>query len=248
MYPASRRERYARQVAVIGEEGQERLASATVLIAGAGGLGSVIAAFLAASGVGRIRLVDRDVVVRSNLNRQFLYSEQSLGQNKAEAAQEAVTVINPETVVEAVAGAITSETVGVLAEGVALILDGMDNYATRYLLNRAAGDAGIPFVHGAVTGLYGQVTTIIPGETPCLRCIFPAQPELPDAPILGSTCGIIGCIQATEAIKYLTGTGSMLAGRLLVWDGMRGEADTVEVEAVPGCTDCGEEGRYGRAG
>jgi adenylyltransferase/sulfurtransferase len=129
--------------------------------------------------------------------------------------------------------------VGDLVHGTDLILDGMDNFAARYVLNRAGLDEKIPFIHGAVNGFYGQVTTILPGLTPCLRRIVPVPPAQDKTPIIGVTCGVIGCIEASEAIKYLTDTGEILKNRLLLWDGLRGEAETIQILKSPECIDCG---------
>jgi molybdopterin-synthase adenylyltransferase len=126
-----------------------------------------------------------------------------------------------------------------MTRGCDLIVDAMDNFPTRYLLNRTAVEKGIPFIHGAVRGLFGQVTTVIPGETPCLSCLFPASPPREVFPIIGATCGVIGSIEASEAIKLLTGQGTPLAGRLLLWDGLAGSVDSLAFEKDPGCPVCG---------
>lgn len=235
------RERFLRQIPLFGENGQERLAQARVLIAGAGGLGSAIATYLAAAGVGYIRIVDEDTVEDSNLNRQILYHEKDIGTCKIIAAEQTIHAISHDTDVDPICRHIDETTVQELVQGVDLILDGTDTFPLRYILNRAAMKAKIPFIHGAVNGFYGQATTLIPCTTPCLRCIVPRPPTYEKNLIIGVTCGIIGCIEATEAIKYLTGRGELLKNRLLLWDGLRGEADVIPIVASPNCYDCGTE-------
>jgi len=231
--------RYMRQIHLFGKEGQKKLRNARILIAGAGGLGSAIAMYLAAAGVGYIRIVDEDVVETSNLNRQILYRETDIGSCKVEAAEKTIHALNRDVEVDAVCRHINEKSVGNLVQGVDMILDGMDNFAARYILNRAGLDEKIPFIHGAVNGFYGQVTTLIPGVTPCLRCIIPTTPTWEKNAIIGVTCGAIGSIEATEAIKYITGTGELLKNRLLLWDGLRGESESIQIVNSPECTDCG---------
>ena len=192
----SSNERFLRQIPLIGEEGQEKLGKARILVAGVGGLGSAIAIYLAAAGVGYIRIVDEDLVENSNLNRQILYHEEDIGACKATVARQTIHAFNHDTEVDAVCRHIDDSTVRELVLGTDLILDGMDNFAARYILNRAGLEEKIPFIHGAVNGFYGQMTTIIPGVTPCLRCIVPVPPVWEKNPIIGATCGAIGCIEA----------------------------------------------------
>ena len=239
MAAKSSNNRFLRQIPLFGEEGQGKLRDARILLAGVGGLGSAIATYLAASGVGYIRIVDEDIVESSNLNRQIIYHEQDIGARKVEAAERTIHALNQDVEVDAICLHIDEMTVRDLVPGMDLILDGMDNFAARYILNRAGLDEKIPFIHGAVNGFYGQVTTIIPGVTPCLRCIVPITPKWEKNPIIGVTCGAIGCIEATEAIKYLTGTGELLKNRLLLWDGLRGEAEWIPIVSSPDCKDCG---------
>ncbi|MBN1195715.1 MAG: HesA/MoeB/ThiF family protein [Methanomicrobiaceae archaeon] len=237
------RERYRRQLPLIGDEGQERLREAAVLVAGAGGLGTSIALHCAYAGIGRIRIVDQDRVDLSNLNRQILYRDADLGKSKAVAAAERLRGAGPHLRVEPVEASIDAENVRELAEGVDLILDGMDNFDARYLLADAARECAVPFIHGAIHGFFGQVTTIIPETTPCLRCIVPHPPPGGAVPILGVTAGVIGCMQTAEAIKWLAGTGDLLAGRLLLWDGLRAETEVLAVEGDAACPVCGEHRR-----
>lgn len=243
MLTVRERERYARQILLFGEEGQERLKKAKVFIAGAGGLGCPIALYLAVAGVGEILLVDRDTVDRTNLNRQVLHWESDIGELKARSAEAKLREANPDIRVEALAATIDEANVRDLIAGADLIVDAMDNFPTRYLLNREALRSGIPLLHGAVRGFDGQATTIIPGRTACLECIFPEAPPGEVFPVVGTTPGIIGLIQANEAIKYVTGAGDLLSGRLLLWDGLSAKLETFAVERRLECPACG--GRRG---
>ena len=235
-------ERFDRQIMILGEEGQERLKRARVFIAGAGGLGSPVSIYLTAAGVGEIRIVDDDVVELSNLNRQILHWERDTGRRKVDSGREKLEAINSETLVEALHLTIDEDNVSRVVGDSDLIVDAMDNFPVRYILNKTAISKGIPFFHGGVYGFEGQVTTIIPGRTPCLRCIFPEAPPREVFPVVGVTPGIIGLIQATEVIKYITGIGELLLGELLLWDGLDSSIDKVRVKRNPDCVDCGEGG------
>lgn len=235
-------DRYDRQIKLFGATGQEKLKRAKVFIAGAGGLGSPISIYLAAAGIGKIVLVDKDVVELSNLNRQILHWERDVGSRKALSALEKLQKMNSDIIVEAATEILDEENVFGLVGDADLIIDAVDNFPTRYLLNKAALDRKIPFIHGAIHGFHGQATTVLPGRTACLRCIFPEAPPPETFPVVGVTPGIIGLIQATEAIKYITGLGDLLAGKLLIWDGIRPTLETIDVERDPGCKDCGSPG------
>jgi len=232
-------ERYDRQIRIFGEDGQKKLKRARVLIAGIGGLGSSISIYLTAAGVGRLILVDSDIVELSNLNRQILHWDKDVGRSKARSAEEKLRGLNPEVDIEALSAKIDDESVFELARNVDVIVDAMDNFETRYLLNRAALKRGVPMVHGGVRGFDGQVTTIVPGETACLRCIFPKAPPRETFPILGATAGVIGCIQAMEVVKYVVGVGELLKNRLLLFNGWDMKFSEVEVARNPKCEDCG---------
>jgi adenylyltransferase/sulfurtransferase len=231
--------RYERQIRVFGADGQERLKNAKVFVAGAGGLGSAISIYLAAAGIGRIRIVDHEKIELSNLNRQILHCDEDVGREKAASAEEKLKKINPDVSLEAISETIEENNVLELVDDFDLIVDAMDNFHTRYLLNRAAIVKNIPFFHGAINGLYGQATTIIPGKTACLRCIFPEPPPSMTFPVVGATCGVIGCIQVTEIVKYIVKMGSSLENRLLLWDGLNAKIDEIEIERNPSCEDCG---------
>ncbi|KQC15404.1 MAG: adenylyltransferase, partial [Methanosaeta sp. SDB] len=191
--------RYERQIRLFGAEGQRRLKRATALVVGAGGLGSTVSTYLAVAGIGQLIIVDGDVVEESNLNRQILHWTKDIGQLKAVSATETIKGLNPEVEVEAVALFADEENLADLVGKADLVVDGLDNFPSRYLLNRAALEKGIPLFHGAISGFDGQATTIIPKMTPCLRCIFPRPSPKETTPALGATCGVIGSIQASEA-------------------------------------------------
>ncbi len=231
--------RYDRQMMISGwgKVGQEKLKKAKVLVAGAGGLGSAILIYLAAAGVGHIRVIDSDKVETSNGNRQVLYTREDIGRGKALAAKKKLELLNSDICVEALAEAIVEDNVSDLVADFPII-DAMDNLPTRYLLNRIAIQRKLPIFHGAIYAWEGRATTIIPEKTPCLRCIY--QGVLSGRPpVVGVTPGIIGCIQATEAIKYLLGMGDLLTGRLLIYDGLSMRFEEMKVKKDPDCPECG---------
>ncbi|MFA4861240.1 ThiF family adenylyltransferase [Methanoregula sp.] len=232
-------ERYKRQILLFGEEGQEKLKRSHLFVAGAGGLGSPISLYLAVAGVGTLTLVDKDVVDLSNLNRQILHFDRDIGRRKTESAHEKLCAINPDIRVNVIDTTINESNVDRLVGDADGIVDAMDNYPTRYLLNASSQKKQIPLFHGAIRGLHGQVTTILPGTTPCLRCIFPRAPPKEVFPVVGVTPGIIGTIQANEAVKYITGEGKLLANRLLIWDGVESRAEELCIEKNPACPVCG---------
>jgi adenylyltransferase/sulfurtransferase len=232
-------ERYKRQILLFGDEGQEQLKKAHIFIAGAGGLGSPVAIYLAVAGVGTITIVDMDTVDLSNLNRQILHTDRDVGKKKTVSAIEKLREYNADITINAIDTTITSENVHELVGRADGIVDAMDNYPTRYLLNRAALDLRIPFFHGAIRGYYGQATTVVPGTTPCLECVFPRAPPREVFPVVGATPGVIGTVQATEVVKYLTKSGDLLAGRLFIWDGLAARAEEIAIEKNPACPACG---------
>lgn len=233
------REKYSRQILLFGEEGQEKLKNARVLVAGAGGLGSPVSTYLAIAGVGKIILADFDSVDPSNLNRQFLHHEKDIGRLKVESAKEKLLSMNHDIKVETIAEMLTESNLEALVPECDVIVDALDNLETRHMLNRLAIKRRIPLIHGAVTGYDGQVTTIVPGETPCFYCIFPRVSRKEVFPILGATPGIIGSIQANEVIKFLTGQGKLLEGRLLFWNGLSGSFSEISLSKLNNCPVCG---------
>jgi adenylyltransferase/sulfurtransferase len=232
-------EKYIRQIMLFGEEGQEKLKESKVFVAGAGGLGSPVSTYLAVAGVGKIIIADFDFVEKSNLNRQFLHHEKDIGRNKIESAKEKLLSLNPEIEVEVIKEKITDENADYVVPTCDLIIDALDNFDTRHVLNRLAVKRKIPLIHGAVSGYRGQVTTIIPGKTPCLCCIFPTSFKKEVFPVLGTTPGVIGTIQANEAIKFITGQGNLLENRLLLWDGLSCSFCDLDVKKTENCPICG---------
>ena len=243
MLTPDERLRYDRQIMIpgIGEAGQEKLKKAKVLVAGAGGLGSPICIYLAAAGVGTIRLIDDDTVDLSNLNRQILHCTQDIGRPKGDSAKDKLALLNPEVKIEARQVTINEYNINSLVEGCDLIIDAMDNLPTRYSLNKAAIEKGLPFFHGAVRGFEGRAMTIIPGRTPCLRCMHHGEVPKEKFPVIGVAPAVIGSIQATEVIKYLVGMGNLLTGRMLIYDGISMEFREFKVSKNPQCDHCGEK-------
>jgi molybdopterin/thiamine biosynthesis adenylyltransferase/rhodanese-related sulfurtransferase len=245
--PAQQR-RYARQTLIpeIGQDGQRRLLDARVLLIGAGGLGSPVALYLAASGIGTIGLVDDDVVVESNLQRQVLHGEDRLGMLKVDSAELTLRGLNPETRVVKHVERLAAANVDRLIGDYDVVVDGTDNFEARYVLNDAAVRLRKPVVHGSIYRWDGQVTTFIPFEGPCYRCMYPSQPPAELAPacsvvgVLGVLPGLVGMLQATEVLKLLLGVGRTLSGRLLMLDAMGTTFDEVKLERDPGCPACGD--------
>jgi len=244
------RARYSRHLLIpeVGEEGQQRLLDARVLLVGAGGLGSPASLYLAAAGVGTLGIVDGDVVDESNLQRQIVHSTESLGEPKVASAKRTLEALNPDVRVVPFQERLTSENVErILAEGWDVIVDGADNFPTRYLVNDASVWHGIPVVHGSIYRFEGQVTVFDPARGgPCYRCLFPQPPPPELAPscaeggVLGVLPGIIGSLQANEALKLILERGEALAGRLLLFDALATTLDEVTVRRDPACPICGD--------
>jgi molybdopterin/thiamine biosynthesis adenylyltransferase/rhodanese-related sulfurtransferase len=246
---AAKRRRYSRHILIpeVGEEGQLKLLESRVLLIGAGGLGSPAALYLAAAGVGRIGIVDDDRVDETNLQRQIAHSTLTLGEWKAESAKRTIQALNPDVEVTPYLERLSSENVDrILADGWDVIVDGADNFPTRYLVNDAAVWHDIPVVHGSIYRFEGQVTVFKPHEGPCYRCLFPQPPPPELAPscseggVLGVLPGIIGSLQANEALKLALGIGETLAGRLLLFDALSTEFSEVSLRRDPDCPVCGE--------
>jgi len=235
--------RYVRQIAIEGwgESGQLKLKSASVFIAGAGGLGSPVALYLAAAGVGRLVLCDSDAVELSNLNRQIMHADERIGEQKALSAGRTLRTLNPSIEVVTLAEYLSAESVERLVGVPDIVVDCLDTFATRHILNAYCVRARVPLVHAGVMGLMGQVTFIDSPHTPCLACMIPVdQPtESGPTPVSGPAPGIIGSIQALEVLKYLTGIGDTLRGRLLIMDGLDMRFDAIDVDKNPECPICG---------
>ena len=234
------RERYSRQIELEGwgAEGQERLLGSRVFVAGVGGLGCPASVYLVVAGVGEVVVCDGDVVERSNLNRQFLYTRGDLTRPKAPIAAVQLRRLNPDVTVTPVVAEINRSTAQGLIEGADLVLDCLDNPETRIALNRAAIDRGIPMVYAAVAEYTGYLSFLNPPATPCLECFVDGTRPAVDPPVPGCTVGILGSLEAMEALKFLTGTGRTLAGRLLVMEGAVPSFDVIEIEKDPGCPAC----------
>ena len=244
MLTPEERTRYNRQMLIygFGEEGQLKLKNSTIFIAGAGGLGSPVAYYLAAAGIGTIRIVDCDIVELSNLNRQILHFTDNIGQRKVDSAKDKLSRLNPDITIEAICENITEDNIAGLIGEADGIVDAMDNLPVRYLLNHTAIRKGIPFFHGAVNGYEGRVMTVIPGKSACLNCLYHgARPPQEKIPVLGATPGVVGSLQATEVIKYLTGTGDLLLDRLLCYDGYSMRFSELTVHRNPACEHCGNQ-------
>ena len=239
-------ERYARHILLreMGGRGQMRLLQSHVLVVGAGGIGSPALLYLAAAGVGHLSIIDDDVVDLSNLQRQVIHTTDRIDVPKVESAARAIAALNPDVKVTRLKSRITRENARALVAGCDLVLDGSDNFATRFAVNRAARKLRIPLVSGAVGRWSGQVSVFAPGG-PCYQCFVPEAP--PDAEtcaqvgIVGALTGVIGAVMALEAIKLIAQAGAPLTGRMLIFDGLSGEARTVMLQSDPACPVCGHE-------
>ncbi len=245
---SEQRERYRRHLLLpeVGEAGQQKLLAAKVLLLGAGGLGSPAALYLAAAGVGTIGIVDSDRVELSNLQRQVIHTEDRRGQPKTVSAQAAIAALNPDVKVVPFAERLTRENVLRVLEGFDLVVDGGDNFPTRYLLNDACLILRKPNVHGSIFRFEGQVTTFVPGAGPCYRCLYPhppppeLAPSCAEAGVLGVLPGVIGLLQATEALKLVLGQGESLAGRLLTYDALSARFGELKLRRDPSCPVCAD--------
>lgn len=256
-------QRYARHMILdeVGEEGQERLLNSRVLLVGMGGLGSPLALYLAAAGVGTLGLVDDDVVELTNLQRQIAHTTARLGSLKVDSAAQAIAEINPDITVHRHPVRLDASNADALIADYDVIADGSDNFATRYLLNDLCHRHRKTLVSGALLRFDGQLTTLKPGQTlengspaPCYRCIFPNQPP-PDvvprcaqAGIFGAVAGVIGTLQGVEVLKELLHLGDSMAGRLMLYDGLSAQISTITVPWSPACPVCGEASSHGKVG
>ncbi len=245
---AEQKERYRRHLIIpeVGEEGQARLLKSKVLLMGAGGLGSPAALYLAAAGVGTLGIIDMDVVDLSNLQRQILHTHDRAGQPKTESARVAIEALNPDVKVVPFQERLTSQNVRQILEGFDLVIDGGDNFPTRYLLNDVCVVLGKPNIHGSIYRFEGQVTTFVPKSGPCYRCLYPAPPPPEFAPscaeagVLGVLPGIVGCLQANEALKLILGVGEPLIGRLLTFDALTTRFSELKLRRDPQCPVCAD--------
>ena len=245
----TKRRRYSRHLLIpeVGEEGQLRLLDSRMLLIGAGGLGSPASLYLAAAGVGTLGIVDDDAVDETNLQRQIVHSTDRLGESKADSAKRTIEALNPDVTVKVYKERLTSENVDrILGEGWDVIVDGADNFPTRYLLNDASVWHGIPVVHGSIFRFEGQTTVFKPKDGPCYRCLFPQPPPPELAPscaeggVLGVLPGIVGSLQANEALKLALGAGEPLVGRLLLFDALETQFTEITLRRDPECPVCGD--------
>ncbi len=241
--------RYSRHILLpqIGVDGQARICDASVLVVGAGGLGCPVALYLGAAGIGRLLLADGDAVDLSNLQRQIGHGTAAIGENKAASLARTVRAINPEIDVRPMGQALANAALHEAVAAVDLVVDASDNFATRHAVNRACVLLGKPLVSGAAIGFSGQLAVFDSGraDSPCYHCLFPDhadEPELrcAEAGVISPLVGVIGAMQALEALKYLAGAGEPLIGRLLLWDGLRAEARVMRVPRDPACPVCGQ--------
>lgn len=241
-------QRYSRQIILkqVGGKGQERLLESRVLIVGAGGLGSPAAMYLAAAGVGTIGLIDSDDVDVSNLQRQIVHFTDDLGRPKVTSASEKLKAINPGVTVEVYRERATSENIMGIVRKYDFVIDGTDNFPAKFLVNDACWFAKVPFSHAGILRFDGQLLTVVPGQSACYRCVFDgppppgAVPSCSQAGVLGSMAGVIGCLQATEALKYLLQTGDLLTDRMLVFDALGMRFREARLERNPRCPLCGD--------
>lgn len=233
-------ERYSRQLPMIGARGQIELASSTVAVVGLGGLGSLVSYYLAAAGVGRLLLIDGERVELNNLNRQILFTTRDVGRWKAEVAALRLRELNPDIEVEPVKGMINADNVDEILDGADVVVDGLDDWRARLVLDEYSQRTGKPLVHGAVDGFYGQMTVIVPGKTPCLACLAPKDLGYRGCrAALGAAVGLVAVLEALDTIKLLTRMGNPAIGRLLVVDALNTRIEEISLKPVD-CEPCRE--------
>ncbi|OVE73592.1 adenylyltransferase [bacterium B17] len=235
-------ERYLRNTMLpgVGDEGQEKLLAGKVLVVGTGGLGSPVCMYLAAAGGGTIGIIDSDIVDRTNLQRQIIHTTDDLGRAKVLSAKETMQSINPDVTVVAYEDRFTGENSGSILADYDFVIDAVDNFESKFLIADECYKAGKPAVQGGILEFEGQVMTVLPGETACYRCVFDSPPEKvpPPAGVMGVLPGIIGTIQATEAVKYLLGMGNLLADRLVLYDALNLSFREIRLTRNPDCSLC----------
>ncbi|MCS7108901.1 MAG: HesA/MoeB/ThiF family protein [Sulfolobales archaeon] len=236
-------ERYDRQIRLFGVDGQLKLKNSKVLVVGVGGLGCPSSLYLTAAGVGNLILVDSEDVELSNLNRQILHWSDDLGTPKVLSAFKKLRGLNPEVNIEVIKTRADEELLKTLIDEVDLVVDGLDNWDTRFLINRICVELGKPYIHAGIMGLYGQLLVVFPGVTPCLQCLIPKKPpEVRPFPVLGTTPGVMACLQVTEAVKLITGYGQPAFNKLVVYDGYSMSFTELKVSKKPDCPICSKVG------
>jgi len=232
-------ERYIRQIPIIGEEGQKRLKKSTVTVVGVGGLGSAVVLYLTAAGVGNLILVDGDRVALSDLNRQVIHWTEDIGSLKVNSTMYKLKKLNPEVSIESIPVKLDEDNAKEYVKKSDLVIDCLDNWKTRFILNRICVQERKPFIHAGVHGIYGQLLVVLPGKSACLRCILPEPPEERTVPILSTTPGILGLLEAMEAIKILTGYGKPAINYLIIFDGFTLNLEKIPVRRREDCPVCG---------
>lgn len=244
-------ERYSRHIILenVGGQGQQKLLDSSVLIIGAGGLGAPACLYLAAAGVGTIGIVDADIVDLTNLQRQIIHHTPDIGKEKVFSAEAKMRAINPDVAVKTYNKRVMAENIRDIIHGYDFVIDGTDNFAAKFLINDACFFEKIPFSHAGILRFYGQLITVLPDQTTCYRCIFHSPPPADAVPsclqagVLGVVAGVIGCLQATEAIKYLLGIGDLLTDSLLTYSALSMEFRKVLLNRNPHCVLCGQTPR-----
>jgi len=234
--------RYDRQIMIFGKNAQEKLKKAKIAIVGLGGLGSAVSMYLTVAGIGYLSLVDEQKPELSNLNRQILYGEEDLNRKaKSASAKEKLKQLNSQIKIKTFSKRICRENIEDLLNDVDIVVDALDNFETRYLLNEFCVKTRKPFIHAAVEGFYGQITTIVPGKTPCLNCLLPNPPKKKvKFPIIGVTTGFFGVLEANEVIKLVIRCGKNLVGKLFIYDLFRNEGEWIKIKPNPSCPVCGK--------
>ncbi len=241
-------ERYSRHIILkeVGLEGQIKISKSKVLVIGAGGLGSPALLYLAAAGVGKIGIVDDDVLDLSNLQRQVIHTTPDLDRPKVESAREKIEVLNPDVQVDAINGRVNASNILEIMDGYDFVIDGADNFPTKFLINDACVLSGIPYSHGGILRFNGQTITVVPNKSACYRCVFleppppDAVPSCSQAGVLGVMAGVLGTIQATECLKYILGEGDLLTNRIMMFDALKTRFDEVKVRKNAKCPICGD--------
>jgi molybdopterin-synthase adenylyltransferase len=241
-------ERYSRHILLqdVGVEGQEKLLAARVLVVGIGGLGSPIALYLAAAGIGTLGIIDNDLVDISNLQRQIVHFTEDIGRPKVQSAEEKLHAVNPDVKISTYNNRLDATNIREIFRGYDFIVDGTDDFPTKFLINDTCISAGIPFSHGGILRYDGQTMTVLPGKSACYRCVFrnPPPPDIAQtcskAGVLGPVAGILGTIQAAEVLKYITGVGELLADVLLTFNALTMDFRKISLKRQPDCTACGQ--------
>ena len=233
-------ERYDRQIILFNVDGQVKLKKARIVVFGVGGLGSVSSIYLTALGIGKLLLVDHGKVELSNLNRQILYKTSDIGKFKVKIAAQRLKELNPNVDIEYSIEKITSENVYDFIREADVVIDGLDNWETRFIVNRACVELNKPFIHAGVHGMYGQLLVVVPGKSPCLQCVMPIKPSKErKIPILPATPAVLAALQVTEAVKMITGYGKSAIGKLILYDGYSMSFHEIPVSRRENCPVCG---------